>query len=525
MRTNLYLPKISLGLLVICHFLAFKCYAQTEVPINLVLKNVTVREFKVPYKILPVLVEKDESRYPVLEINEQTVFKKDRKTVLPLSNLKQGMRVVVIVDYLQKSNRAIAKEILLDPGYYGSTTLEGIYEDLIGERAFVDGQTVVLGKDKKLKGQEGWKGKEFSKFSDMQLGSSLKIRGKRDLEGMITAESGTVTPILMADDDRLLRKGISLVMKVDLNEIKIGTKKRMPIIATRALQDYITTIGDKLIPKYLKELPIDHPDRIDFRFYIVKDELVNAAALPDGVVLINTGLLKSLKNEAQLCAVVGHEVAHVLYKHHTAKMRNTNDWKGVPIAAAVVAGSVYGADAGLAVGLMTEVVAKMSMNSFSRKKESQADRIGLYYMVNAGYDPREAALFWQGRMQEAQQKMEEKQIRAAGQSLALSLTGGSDLADDEDDKEEETQEAVSNYDPTHPKLKDRFVNINFLLATTYSNADYSKLKTGEKEYRLFLDQLIGKTKNPGKEGSKGKPKITPSKSKANTTKPASSKKA
>ncbi|WAC13092.1 M48 family metalloprotease [Dyadobacter pollutisoli] len=529
MGVNLYPLKFAGSCTFYLTLLAFNCLAQKEVPINIVLKNVTVRDFKAPYTTLPVLVEKDESRYPALEINEQTTFKKDRRTSLPLANLKQGMRVVVTIDYLQESNKAIAKEIMLDNGYYTTTTLEGIFEDISGERAYVDGQTVTLVKDKKIKGQEGWKGKEFSKFSDMQLGSSLRLRGKRDLDGVINVESGTVTPVLMADDDRMLRKGMSLVMKVNLDEIKIGNKKSIPIISARSLQAYITTIGDKLIPNYLKKLPLDHPDRVDFRFYIANDELVNAAALPDGVVLINTGLLKAVKNEAQLSAVIGHEVAHVLYKHHTAKMRNSNDWKGVPAAAGIVAGSLAGADAGAAALMLSEAVSKMSMNSFSRKKESQADRIGLYYMVNAGYDPREAAAFWLGRIQEAQEKIDEKQMKNAGQALALSLTGNdSSLEDDEDDKEDEVSAPVSNYDATHPKLKDRFVNLNFLLATTYSSVDYSKLKTGEEDYKAFMDELTGKKKAPAAPGgstdARKKPKgKTPLKQKSGATKPAATK--
>jgi hypothetical protein len=505
--------------------LSYNCLAQKEVAINIVLDNVTVRDFKAPYTTLPVLVEKDESRYPVLEINEQTTFKRDRRTSLPLANLKQGMRVVVTIDYLQESNRAIAKEIMLDKGYYSLTTLEGIFEDISGERAYVDGQTVMLVKDKKIKGMEGWKGREFTKFSDMQLGASLKLRGKRDLDGVIYVESGTVTPVLMADDDRMLRKGMSLIMKVNLDEIKIGNKKSIPIVSSRSLQAYITTIGDKLIPNYLKKLPLDHPDRVDFRFYIVKDEVVNAAALPDGVVLINTGLLKTVKNEAQLSAVIGHEVAHVLYKHHTAKMRNSSAWKDVPAAAGIVAGTVAGVEAGAATLMLSDAISKMSMNSFSRKKESQADRIGLYYMVNAGYDPREAAAFWLGRIQEAQEKIDEKVMKNAGQALALSLTGNhSSLEDDQDDKEDEVSAPVSNYDATHPKLKERFVNLNFLLATTYSSVDYSKLRTGEDEYKVFMDELTGKKKMTEESGGSveviKKPKgKTPLKQKSGTAKP------
>lgn len=469
--------------------------AQTEVPINKKLRNVTIVEFKSPYKNIEVMVEKNK-RFNSLEITDNSVYQRDRKNTAPLSDLKQGMRVILTIDYFQQKNRAEIKKIELDNDYYGNVSIEGIFEDLKGDIAYIDGQAVKLMNNKKIRGLDGWKGKTFASFSEMQLGALVKLRGKREIDGYVLAESGTVTPIISDEVEIQLRRAIGIAMKVTSNEITIGTK-RLQLVTDLKLQDYINQIGMSLVPKYMRDLPNNHPDKIDFKFFIVNDEEANAFAFPDGITVINTGLLKTIENEAQLGAVIGHEITHVLYGHHAAKYKQTGKWKNlapvIGVGTMLVTGS---AEAGAVTLVMTELAVDMSKQSYSQKKENQADRVGLYYMANAGFDPREGMKFWRNKLVREQEKKEELAATAQSTDLALRLTGEGEPSiedNDNNDAESSEKETKSTYDPSHPKVKERFDNMNYLLATAYANMDYDKLSeksVGQSTYKTkVLDKI------------------------------------
>lgn len=496
---------LMLSVMMIVNIVAF---SQIEdVPIKQELKNVTIVEFKDPFKEIEVMVEKN-SRYSVLGVTDKTIFRRDRKNTYSLSDLKQGMRVIATIDYFQTKNTASVRELVLDSKYYGSVSLEGIFEELRGDVAFIDGQAVKLSNGKKIKGVDGWKEKTFGSFAEMQLGGLVKIRGKREIEGYISAESGTVAPVLSSDDDRLLRRAMGLAMKVTRTNISIG-KKNLTLVTDLKVQDYINQIGMSLVPKYMQKLGIDHPDKIDFKFYIVNDEEINAAAYPDGTAIINTGLLKAIENEAQLAAIIGHEITHVIYGHHANRMKKTGQWKNVPTALGVTAGAATGsAEIGAATLMLTEAVGDMSKQSFSRKKESQADRVGLYYMTTAGYDPREGMKFWKHKLMKELEEKEDQEAKKQGRNLALNLSGSTKIEDENDDQETKETATLSTYDPNHPKVIERFNNMNYLLATSYASTDFTKFgeqNIGRVKYKMIiLDRFNSKPKSSPKAGTKAK---------------------
>src|SRR4029078_1823632 len=81
------------------------------------------------------------------------------------------------------------------------------------------------------------------------------------------------------------------------------------------VQEYVAGIGRKLIPSYQAELKEDDPRKIPFQFHVFLDDNANAFATPNGIVVVNSGLLELLENEAQLAAVLGHEIAHATHEH------------------------------------------------------------------------------------------------------------------------------------------------------------------------------------------------------------------
>jgi len=108
------------------------------------------------------------------------------------------------------------------------------------------------------------------------------------------------------------------------------------------------------------------------------------------VVVINSGLFDVLENEAQLAAVVGHEISHAV-QEHTWREHQYHRKKRMALEIGGIAASAFGA--GGIASILTLIEAAIR-NGYARSLENQADRIGLEYMVNAGYDPREAPRVW-----------------------------------------------------------------------------------------------------------------------------------
>lgn len=129
-----------------------------------------------------------------------------------------------------------------------------------------------------------------------------------------------------------------------------------------------------------------HPEW-EWQFTVIEDDEPNAFALPGGKVGVNTGLFQVAKNDAQLAAVIGHEVAHAIARHGAERMSQQVllqvGLAGVGLATSPVYAQMAAQAATLAVVL-----------PYSRTQESEADHIGLIYMAKAGYDPRQAIELW-----------------------------------------------------------------------------------------------------------------------------------
>ena len=122
---------------------------------------------------------------------------------------------------------------------------------------------------------------------------------------------------------------------------------------------------------------------------------------------INRGLLTQLNSEAELAAVLGHEVAHVT-AHHANERASRGDLTsyGVEVLAIILGGGYYNQTQGAYSALSTANTLGL-MNAFSRKQETEADVIGLEYMAKAGFDPRESVELWKNMNAAGQTKIPE----------------------------------------------------------------------------------------------------------------------
>lgn len=134
-------------------------------------------------------------------------------------------------------------------------------------------------------------------------------------------------------------------------------------------------------------------DDYKWEYSLIESEQVNAWCMPGGKIAFYTGILPIAANETGVAAIMGHEVAHALANHGQQRMSAAYIQQGL-----AVAGNVALANDEQALGIFNQsygVVSNVAgMLPFSRSHETEADKIGLYLMAIAGYNPDEAAELW-----------------------------------------------------------------------------------------------------------------------------------
>src|SRR5882672_858103 len=176
----------------------------------------------------------------------------------------------------------------------------------------------------------------------------------------VRAAEGVYGPIEVRNSEAPLMKTVS-----DYEELfqRRGYRYDAP-----AVDELVARLGGRLaLP------PTDAYMR--YRFHVLRDPEANAFALPDGQVYVNTGLLALLENEAQLAAILAHEVHHTAGHHTILQYRS--------IRAKSVSSMVLGP---FTLGI-SDIFLALSMYGYSRDLEEEADRKGAARMLEAGYDP------------------------------------------------------------------------------------------------------------------------------------------
>jgi thiamine biosynthesis protein ThiS len=219
-------------------------------------------------------------------------------------------------------------------------------------------------------------------------GSNMK---KAIFQGCVTTVLLALTAASFAQEPHHFQPGFNLFTKQQ--DIQLGEEsaaqvhKQMTVINDPVLTAYVSKVGKRLAAGQEAQ-----QSGFPFTFEVVADPSVNAFALPGGHMFINTGLLKSVDNEAQLAGVMGHEMSHVILRHGTNQASKAKMIELPAALAAQMSGkeSMMGQLAQLGIGLGANSV----LLKFSRSAESQADLMGSHLMAEAGYDPMEMAHFF-----------------------------------------------------------------------------------------------------------------------------------
>ena len=270
--------------------------------------------------------------------------------------------------------------VTVKTGRFEEVQFEGYQEQAdTPDALIVDGQRVSL-KDGRVIRKKNFPG-------DVKAGMKTSVLGIRQEDGTVKAKEVFVEPndIGLVEKD-MLRQSAKFVSQLD---------RKPNVIKNSAVQQYVESVGEKLIPGSAKGV-------VDFRFHVLDNASINAFAARSsgssrirGSVYVTTGLLEVLENEAQLASVLGHEIAHITHEH-MRRQAARGMWTEIALSAAgavideALDNTVAEIFAGVGLGLAGSAI----INGFSRDLEDQADRVGLRYLYEAGYDPLQAPRVW-----------------------------------------------------------------------------------------------------------------------------------
>jgi predicted Zn-dependent protease len=151
----------------------------------------------------------------------------------------------------------------------------------------------------------------------------------------------------------------------------------------------IQTISKRLIP----QTAVFRPDATQWKWEInvqTSDD-VNAYCMPGGKIMVYTGLIEQLDaTDAELAAVIGHEIAHALREHSRERISRAYAEQVALAGVAVATGASQST-----MQIASQVSAVTFTLPHSREQEAEADRIGLELMARAGYDPNAAITLWE----------------------------------------------------------------------------------------------------------------------------------
>jgi predicted Zn-dependent protease len=203
--------------------------------------------------------------------------------------------------------------------------------------------------------------------------------------------------------------GKNVVLGTWEGEKKTTQKNHQEIVKTlglyddQATQEYVQIVGSRVA------LASDLPNE-EFKFFVIDDEAINAFTTGCCNVYVNRGLLVNINSEAELAGVLGHEIGHVTARHPARRQTQGMAASLGAMAAAILTGSN-------AIGQLANIGAAAWMNGYGRENEMEADRLGMKYMVKAGYNPESIGKVF--NVFQAGEKFERQRAAAEGREPRL----------------------------------------------------------------------------------------------------------
>jgi predicted Zn-dependent protease len=187
--------------------------------------------------------------------------------------------------------------------------------------------------------------------------------------------------------------------------------RRSPfLIRDEALNAYVREIACRLAGEHCPHV----------RVYILRKAQFNATMAPNGMLQVWSGLLLRMANEAQLAAILGHEIGHYVARHGVQRLREAKSRTAAGQTAGVAL--AFLGVLGIAVNSVAQLALSAGGAAYSREHEREADRIGLELMERAGYAPAEAARVWSQLVMEEDSTLFATHPSAAARAEALAIS-------------------------------------------------------------------------------------------------------
>ncbi|MDX1461167.1 MAG: M48 family metalloprotease [Xanthomonadales bacterium] len=198
--------------------------------------------------------------------------------------------------------------------------------------------------------------------------------------GLTLPDLGSVTLDNMGSaQERALGRAI-------VNEIR----RQGALVEDPELNEYIQNLGSRLASSY---------GGGDYTFFLVKDDNINAFALPGGYIGVHTGLMRRTRTESELASVIAHEIAHVTQKHIARRYQasNASNLKTLGLLLGAIAIAAAGGDSDDVAGtlMLGQGLAIQEQLNFTRAQETEADRVGLNILTRADFNPQGMVSFFQ----------------------------------------------------------------------------------------------------------------------------------
>ncbi len=266
-------------------------------------------------------------------------------------------------------------------------TVKGFAEWRRGNEIVVEGQRV------RVHSGTRFKGRDITDLGSIPLGYEVEAKGDLQPDGAILAREIAAKPngdamfegdVLAATneiEDVWVNQGRMFEPGEDGDEITVG---RLADSGQHA--DRVRSIMQRLVPPY-----VDYDKQV--RVHVVETDEWNAAAMGNGAIWVYTGLIDSMTDD-ELAVVLGHELAHYTHEH-SRRQAKTSMWQGLAGLAAVLAAEVIDSDVGSGIATVAAGLGMTVWGSgYSRGLEDQADRVGLRYAYEGGYNVGAGVPLW-----------------------------------------------------------------------------------------------------------------------------------
>lgn len=250
-----------------------------------------------------------------------------------------------------------------------------------------------------------------------------------------------------------------VVLLSEADEIALGRKSSKEVMQhysayeNPALQKYVQDVGTKVALT-------SHRNNLIYRFTVLDSKEVNAFALPGGYIYITRGLMAYLKSEAELAAVLSHEVGHVTARH-SVRQYTANQLTNFGIAL----GSIFIPGMTQESNQLAQIFGAVLLRGYGREHELEADRLGAEYLARSGYNPK--AMLDVISVLKNQEVFEKELAQSEGREARI-------------------YHGVFSTHPDNDQRLQEVVGTAQILSETTASANY----VGHEEYMSFMDKLI-----------------------------------